>query len=175
MEVLKQPLTDADRWDWLIRIREHALDICRGLKPTPPKPANIQNAASPVGLNLETDMGAVVTCSALKLKYRDEFRIATHPSKYPGPLSVYFIYLSLSESELRNRVAARKNHYMSEEMVASQIASLERPSEREQREDVIYVDASGSPEDVFTAVMDGVREKLDNEEEDLSWESRCEA
>lgn len=207
MKVLHQPLTDADRWDWLIRIREHALDICRGLDPIAPKPANplpptlsrppapprpppshvaepIQPepherptqptsgpteacsvTTAPQPPDFKTSAGAVVTCSALKSKYRDEFRIASLPTHTARRfrLSVYFIYLSLDEAELRRRVAARKNHYMTEAMVASQLASLERPSEVEIGEDVVLVDARGDEGEVMRLVMDGVRAKLEKE------------
>jgi len=78
------PLTDQDRWDWLIVLRRAAMST---LTSTP----------SPAGV--------VVTCSALKQRYRDVIRIAHYNS--PDVL-VHFVYLHASEEVLLQRVGARK-------------------------------------------------------------------
>ncbi|KAG9235645.1 P-loop containing nucleoside triphosphate hydrolase protein [Amylocarpus encephaloides] len=114
------PLTDADRWDWLIALREEALrKISSG------------------------SQGVVVTCSALKRKYRDVIRVAPY---YSHDLLVHFVYLHATEDVLVARVGARQNHYMSASMVHSQFGILEAPSSEET--DVITVDVSGSLEEV---------------------------
>ncbi|PBP15520.1 glucokinase [Diplocarpon rosae] len=52
------PLTDADRWDWLIRLRTEAM-------------ARLASTGA---------QGVVLTCSALKRKYRDVIRVAPYYS-----------------------------------------------------------------------------------------------
>lgn len=113
------PLTDADRWDWLILLREEALKA------------------------LETNEGVIVTCSALKRKYRDVMRIAAyhHPE-----VRVHFVFLKATEALLMDRVRARQGHYMKDYMVRSQFESLEAPTVEES--DVLSVDASGTSEEV---------------------------
>lgn len=113
------PLTDADRWDWLILLRQEALK------------------------SLQKAEGVIVTCSALKRKYRDVLRIA----HYHDPnVHVHFIFLCASEALLIDRVRARKGHYMKDTMVHSQFESLEAPQADEF--DVLSIDASGTSEEV---------------------------
>lgn len=113
------PLTDADRWDWLIVLREEALKT------------------------LKTNRGVVLTCSALKRKYRDVIRVAA----YHNPdLRINFIYLNASEAILMDRVKARSGHYMKDSMVHSQFQSLEAPLADES--DILSVDASGTSSEV---------------------------
>lgn len=130
-----QPLTDADRWDWLTRLREEALT---------------QVAAG--------HDGVVVTCSALKRKYRDVIRVA----KYFSPdLQLHFIYLDAPEAVLQERVANRKGHYMAASMVHSQLADLEPPMPDEH--DCICVDVTPSPEKVCDEALSRVVSKLTND------------
>lgn len=128
-----QPLTDADRWDWLILLREEALSALLAA-PTTTAPA----AANPPPAN-----GVIVTCSALKRKYRDVLRVAAyhHPE-----VRVHFVYLQASEALLMDRVRARQGHYMKDYMVRSQFQSLETPTREEG--DVLSVDASGTSVEV---------------------------
>lgn len=126
------PLTDADRWDWLTRLREEAL--------------------KQIELGAE---GVVVTCSALKRKYRDVIRVAPYFS--PG-LQLHFIYLHAPEEVLLSRVAARKGHYMGARMVHSQFIILEPPTAEER--DVLTLDVSGSIDDVSREALDQVVKKL---------------
>ncbi|EME50106.1 hypothetical protein DOTSEDRAFT_68843 [Dothistroma septosporum NZE10] len=111
-----QPLTDADRWDWLVTLREEALKT----------------------LSAPGTPGVIVTCSALKRKYRDVMRIASY---HHSEVKVHFIFLRASEAVLMDRVKARQNHYMKDYMVHSQFESLEAPTEDES--DVLAVEASG--------------------------------
>lgn len=126
------PLTDADRWDWLTRLREEALKQ----------------------LELGHD-GVVVTCSALKRKYRDVIRVAPYFS--PG-LQLHFIYLQASEEVLLQRVSQRQGHYMGATMVHSQFAILEPPTKDEV--DIISVDCSRAMDDVNRDALDQVITKL---------------
>jgi gluconokinase len=131
------PLTDQDRWDWLIILRRAAMKA------------------------LESDpflTGVVVTCSALKQRYRDVIRIA----HYNDPdILVHFVFLSASEETLLQRVAARKGHYMGANMVHSQLEALEVPTDEEK--DVIKVDVSGTKEEVEAEALRRVREAAHNE------------
>ena len=115
------PLNDADRWDWLIVLREQALTT----------------------LKTSNSKGVIVTCSALKRKYRDVIRIATY---HDPTIRVNFVFLNASEAALMDRVRARKNHYMKDYMVKSQFESLETPQADEV--DVLSVDASGTSVEV---------------------------
>lgn len=113
-------LTDADRWDWLTALREESLRQLRS-----------------------GSAGVVLTCSALKQKYRDVIRVAGY---FDRSLLIHFIYLSAPESLLLSRVQARRGHYMGAGMVHSQFEALEPPGPNEG--DVISVDVSGSLEEV---------------------------
>ena len=64
--------------------------------------------------------GVVLTCSALKRRYRDRLRAAT-----PG---LRFVFLELTQEQARERVAARPAHLFPVSLVASQFATLEDPS-----------------------------------------------
>jgi gluconokinase len=87
------PLTDADRDGWLDTL---AAELAR-------QPA-----------------GAVLTCSALKRRYRDRLRSAV-----PG---LRFVYLAITPAEAAQRVAARAGtHFFHRSLVASQFEALEPP------------------------------------------------
>ena len=68
----------------------------------------------------ESSGGTVLACSALRRAYRDQLRRAS-----PG---LRFVFLELSESDARMRVAARRGHVFPASLVASQFATLESPS-----------------------------------------------
>jgi gluconokinase len=110
------PLTDTDRWDWLTALREESLRMIRS-----------------------GSEGVVLTCSALKEKYRDVIRVAGY---FDHSLSIHFIYLSASEELLLERVRQRQNHYMGANMVHSQFDILEPP--RPNEKDVISIDVTRS-------------------------------
>ncbi|KAF2733202.1 carbohydrate kinase [Polyplosphaeria fusca] len=134
------PLDDADRWDWLILLRDQAL-------------ASLKKGAN----------GVVVTCSALKKKYRDVIRLARLYDEDPNA-AVHFIYLRANRETLLARVGARKGHYMKDTMVISQLAALEEPDkdEIERLKDVEIVDVKGTQLEVqklARAAVDGILAK----------------
>ena len=140
-----EPLTDADRWDWLILLRDEAIQTLLSQQPQPTTSSSQQP---------HVPSGVILTCSALKRKYRDILRIASlkHPS-----IKVHFVFLKATEALLMDRVRARKNHYMKDYMVRSQFESLEAPAEDEG--DVVGVEAGGSSEEVkalAVGVVEGV-------------------
>lgn len=113
------PLTDADRWDWLVILREETIKA------------------------LAQANGVVVTCSALKRKYRDEFRVVVYNHR---SAKLHFIFLQAPEAVLQQRVAARQGHYMKSSMVSSQFANLEAAEADEM--DMYPVDVSVSEAEV---------------------------
>ncbi|PQE25899.1 putative glucokinase protein [Rutstroemia sp. NJR-2017a BBW] len=131
------PLTDADRWDWLTALREESLRR----------------------LTSGSD-GVVLTCSALKRKYRDVIRVAPY---YDRDVLVHFVYLHASEEVLLKRVQERHGHYMGANMVHSQFDILEEPSKDET--DVISVDVSKSKEAVEEDALAKIHEVIQGEME----------
>jgi gluconokinase len=127
------PLTDSDRWDWLVQLREEAMNaLDRG------------------------EQGVVLTCSALKKKYRDVIRIARYNDH---DVMVHFIYLRASEELLLQRVGERQGHFMKTSMVKSQLQSLEEPQSKEK--DVIAIDVSGSQSAVKNMAVEAVMDVLE--------------
>ncbi|RJP72499.1 MAG: gluconokinase [Comamonadaceae bacterium] len=90
--------------------------------------------------------GVVLTCSALKRRYRDRLRAAT-----PG---LRFVFLELTQDQARERVAARPAHLFPVSLVASQFAALEDPR---QEPGVLPLDATQSLDDLGSAVVRWVR------------------
>jgi gluconokinase len=64
--------------------------------------------------------GVVLTCSALRQRYRDRLRAAVPDLR--------FVFLSLTQDQARERVAARPGHLFPVSLVASQFETLEDPS-----------------------------------------------
>lgn len=114
------PLTDADRWDWLTALREEST-------------RQLQSGFD----------GVVLTCSALKRKYRDVIRVAGY---FDHSLLLHFIYLDAPESVLMRRVQLRQNHFFGTDMVQSQLNILQPPMADET--DVIRIDVSKPVEEV---------------------------
>jgi gluconokinase len=79
----------------------------------------------------------VLACSALKQSYRDELRASS---------DVKFVYLKGSYQLFSERVLARKGHFAKQDLLASQFATLEEPT------DAIIVDAAPSPEQIVSEV-----------------------
>jgi gluconokinase len=133
------PLNDIDRWDWLISLRDAAINTL-----STPESDNAPQVPS----------GVIMSCSALKLKYRDVIRVAAydHPS-----VRIHFIYLKADENALMARVMGRSSHYMKENMVRSQFEALEDPCDEK---DVLAVDVDTSPEEVQRRVLETVARKL---------------
>jgi len=126
------PLTDDDRWDWLETIRKQAV-------------GELENGAS----------GCVVTCSCLKRKYRDVIRLAGRDA---DDVVMRFVYLRADKELLLARVRARKDHFMKDDMVASQFEALEEPDETET--DVIPIDVNRTLDSVLNAAMGQVARVL---------------
>ena len=86
-------LTDADREGWLRTLAEQ--------------------------LKQHQALGVVLSCSALKRRYRDTLR--------SGAPNMALIYLYGPPEVLGRRMAGRSGHYMPPSLLASQLATLEQP------------------------------------------------
>ena len=84
---------------------------------------------------------AVLACSALKQEYRDTLGAG---------LNLEIVYLRGSTEQLRRNLATRKNHFAGEDLVPSQLATLEEPS------GAIAEDISHTPEEI----VDDIRTRL---------------
>jgi gluconokinase len=99
------PLNDADRAPWLARL------------------------AALIETHLEEGETAVLACSALKKRYRDQLRVSDQ---------VRFIYLAGSFDLIWQRMESRPDHYMKADMLHSQFDALEPPGANEA--DIIPID-----------------------------------
>ncbi|MFD4247053.1 gluconokinase [Streptomyces sp. NPDC058525] len=117
-----RPLDDADRGPWLEAIA--------------------------AWLAQHTGQGGVVTCSALKRRYRDRLAAAS-----PG---VFFLHVDGSAELIAGRLAARRDHFMPVSLLQSQIADLE-PLAADEPGAVIPID--GSPEQTAALALAAVRER----------------
>jgi carbohydrate kinase (thermoresistant glucokinase family) len=109
------PLDDADRLPWL------------------------RCLAGGIDEWMERGVPAVLTCSALKQRYRDILIGDRH--------GVALVHLKGPESLIRARLAARRGHYMPASLLASQFAALEEP------EDAITIDVSGTPHQIVAETL----------------------
>lgn len=108
------PLTDEDRAPWLAAIRRH-LEDC-----------------------LARNEGAVVTCSALKERYRQVL--------IGGTNGIALVYLQGTREQLWARISARQNHFMKPAMLESQLAALEEPA------NALTLNIAPSPPELATAI-----------------------
>ncbi|MET3919641.1 gluconokinase [Arthrobacter sp. UYEF20] len=92
-----EPLTDEDRWPWLDIIAEW------------------------IRAHTEAGIPGVITCSALKKRYRDVLR---------GE-GVVFVFLEGSKDRISDRLASRHGHFMPTALLESQFDALEAPTEDE--------------------------------------------
>lgn len=79
----------------------------------------------------------VLACSALKQAYREILRV--NPQ-------VCFVYLKAKPDLLSRRLLERRDHYMKEQMLASQLATLEEP------EHAVEVDAGETPQQIVQEI-----------------------
>lgn len=114
------PLTDDDRTPWLARVNQWLR---------------------------EQDAGGVISCSALRRRYRDHLR-----DGLPGALKV--VLLDPPRRELERRLAARTSHFMPPSLLDSQLAALEPPDDDEH---ALRLVGSGSPEQLVEAVVGWLR------------------
>ena len=91
-------------------------------------------------LRCESDQRpGVLACSALKQKYRDEL--------VAGTTGVRVVYLKGSYDLIWSRMEARKGHYMKPDMLRSQFADLEEPS------DALVVSIDQTPAQIVDEIL----------------------
>ncbi len=110
------PLEDDDRMPWLDAIGEWLASR---------KPA-----------------GGVVSCSALKRRYRNVLR--QHVAEFT------LLYCEGSRELIADRVSNRSDHFMPASLLRSQFADLEPPGSDER---AVTVDVAGSPEEMVEAFL----------------------
>ena len=113
------PLDDNDRGPWLARIREWM---------------DAQESEGRSG---------IVTCSALKRRYRDVLRDG----------EVTFVYLHGTREQLLARLTARQGHFMPASLLDSQLADLEPPDPDER---AIRVDIGATPAVQAQTILDKI-------------------
>lgn len=126
------PLDDAAREPWL-DLLVAAIAARRGDRLAPRQPGSPGSISAPP---------LVVACSALRRAYRDRLRQA-------GPLG--FVFLDVPEAELRRRLDTRSGHYMPVDLLADQLAVLERPGPDEP--DVQTLDGAAPLDALVTAIL----------------------
>ena len=112
------PLTDEDRAPWLAKVADW------------------------VDARLDAGESGVITCSALKRKYRE--LIDRRGER------VEFVYLHGSRELIATRLATRQGHFMPSSLLDSQFATLEEPAADEP---VIRVEIGAAPESVAADVL----------------------
>jgi carbohydrate kinase (thermoresistant glucokinase family) len=112
------PLTDADRAPWLAAIK-HWIDA-----------------------RIEAREPGLVTCSALKRRYRDTL--------IDGRANVRILYLHSDESTIEDRIKHRTGHFMPASMLESQLRTLEEPA---QDEHPIIIEVAGTVEETVAASL----------------------
>jgi gluconokinase len=111
-------LSDADRRAWLAAIAER------------------------IAASLREGRALVVSCSALKRRYRDVLRQG-------DPLLIY-VHLIGDRQLIQRRMSLRHDHFMSPALLDSQFDALEMPGADER---VISCDVARSPADIVASVL----------------------
>ena len=112
------PLTDADREPWLASL--HAI----------------------VAHAIDRREHTVMTCSALKRRYREQLR--------GGLRGVRFVYLRVALPLLERRLAERTSHFFNPALLRSQFDALEEPDDLE----ALVVDGSWPPERILGTIRE---------------------
>ncbi|HYD63708.1 MAG TPA: gluconokinase [Noviherbaspirillum sp.] len=117
-------LDDADRKEWLLTLSSE-IASARALR-----------------------QGLVISCSALKRKYRDLLR--------QGDPSLMFIHLSGDRSLIEERMRARPNHFMPVSLLDSQFRDLEP---LDSSESGLQLDVRLPPDELIRRVVEGTSGK----------------
>ncbi|HMD17023.1 MAG TPA: gluconokinase, GntK/IdnK-type [Terriglobales bacterium] len=111
------PLTDADRRPWLIALHDRMLHHCQ-------KGENV-----------------ILACSALKQEYRELLAGGFAENE------IRFVYLHTNAALIKERLRSRHHPYMNPDLLDSQLATLEVPS------DAWPISVAGSPEESVEAIL----------------------
>lgn len=88
----------------------------------------------------QADAGLVLACSALKASYRSVLEVGV-------PFSTHLAYLAVPMEVLRERLAERSGHFAGPALLASQLATLEVPTNAE------TYDGTSSPEALVAEML----------------------
>jgi gluconokinase len=116
------PLNDHDRKGWFTSIRD--------------------------ALEKESDL-VIVSCSALKQKYRDFFSELHRP--------VVYLHLTGDRSLLEERIESRSGHFFDSKLLDSQIETLEPPSDDEL---AVSIEISDTVENIVNSCIHGLKPHL---------------
>ena len=86
---------------------------------------------------LTAGKNAVLACSALKRTYREALQVSPE---------VKIVYLKGTPSLLHQRLHSRLGHFMTEQMLASQLTALEEPDH------AVVVDVGASPAEIVAKI-----------------------
>ena len=109
------PLTDGDRAAWLLALRIIISD------------------------SLAKNIFTVLTCSALKAKYREQLQA--------GDARVQFVHLTAPREVIEARLKKRTSHFMPPTLLDSQFAILETPV------DALMFSCENSPEEIVSKLV----------------------
>lgn len=116
------PLTDEDRQPWLADLR------------------------AMIGQSLAANENAVLACSALKKKYRDQLRV--------GP-DVRFVYLRGTRARIAEQLKQRRGHFFDPTLLDSQFGDLEEPVPSE---NVLTLEIGAEPSEMVGKIKASLRE-----------------
>jgi len=116
------PLTDADRMPWLAALHERLLQY------------------------RQRSEHVILACSALKQRYRELLA-----EGFAGN-EIYFVYLYAPSALIKERLKARRHHYMNPELLESQLTALEVPF------DSWSISVTGSPQGACSEILGRLRE-----------------
>jgi gluconokinase len=111
------PLTDEDRAPWLATLHGVLLGW------------------------YQSGESGVLTCSALKQTYRDTLAAGMDHDTYR------FVWLKVSREVIAARLSHRAGHYMNPELLDSQLATLEAPT------DALVISAEGTPDETVALIL----------------------
>jgi gluconokinase len=114
-------LTNTDRWPWLKVLHERMLE------------------------HRQTGENAILACSALTEQYREVLAGGFAENE------MRFVYLHAPSALIRERMKARHHPYMNPDLLNSQLATLEVPS------DAWSVAVTGSPEEAVEQILARLR------------------
>lgn len=92
--------------------------------------------------SLQEGDGLVLACSALKKIYRQKLGI--------DQTNIISVYLQGGRELLEQRIAGRSQHYMSKNLLASQLATLEEPK------DGLIVNIDGEVDDIVSEIVNKI-------------------
>lgn len=107
----------------------------------------LETLAGLIGDHRRREVSLVIACSALKQRYRDMLR--------SGDPELAFLFLEGGREQLRQRLAAREEHFFrGEAMLDSQLHDLEAPDRRE----AVVCNIADAPEAIVKAFLEAMPE-----------------